>query len=284
MLPTPVIHKLAGRTTAIPLTLALLVIVAAACGTTVVTPQPVSLTLAASSSAQPLAELLADAYMQQNPHINVAIEPVSSELAAQRYVEQGRGDAALLVATPPLAFSESLTGAQVAADALVIVVNQENPMENIGLEQARAVFTGRTRLWSELEAGFGPIQVLTREAGGGVRGALQETIMGRRRLTPTALVFPGNRELREALAADPDAIGFLPASWLDPRVKALTLEGMSHEWVALNVPGYPAVLPIYLVAPVDLSPDVAALREFILSEAAAQSMQGQYGAPPKETP
>ena len=72
--------------------------VAGACGTAVATPVPVSLTLAASSSAQPVAALLSDGYMERNPHITITIQPVGSELAAQRYVEQGRADAALLVA------------------------------------------------------------------------------------------------------------------------------------------------------------------------------------------
>ena len=278
-IPPSIPGRLAACATAVLLCLAL-----AACGTVVPTPAPVSLTVAASSSAQPLAELLADAYMQQNQHISVTVEPVGSELAAEFYVEQGRADAAFLAATPPVVFSEGLTGTQIATEALVIVVNSKNPLENIGIDQARQVLTGRVRLWSELEAGSGAIQVLTREAGVGERNTLQQAVMGRRRLTPTALVFPGNRELREALAADPDAIGFLPASWLDERVKALTLDGMSHEWVALNVPGYPMVLPIYFVAADHPSAEVAALRDFIAGETGAELMQGRYGAPPQRTP
>lgn len=266
------------------LSLLLLALVVAACGTTVATPVPVSLTIAASSSAQPLAALLADAYMQANPHINIRIEPVGSELAAQWAIEQGRADAAFLVATPPLTFSKGLTGTEIASDALVLVVNRANPLENIGLDQARSVFTGRTRLWSELSEGDGAIQVVTREAGVGVRNALQQTVMGRRRFTPTALVYPGNREILEKLAADPLAIGFLPANWLDERVKALTLDGMSHQWVALNVPGYPAVLPIFLVAPDEAGPQVAALRTFVTGEAGAALMAGRYGRPRSNPP
>ncbi len=262
----------------------LLALAVAACGTTIATPVPVSLTIAASSSAQPLAGLIANAYMQANPHISVSIEPAGSELAAQWIVEQGRADAAFLVATAPVAFSEGLTGTQIATDALVIVVNRENPLENIGLDQARAVFTGRTRLWSEFSEGEGAIQVVTREAGVGVRNALQQAVMGRRRFTPTALVYPGNREMLEKLAADPLAIGFLPASWLDERVKALTLDGMSHDWVALNVPGYPAVLPIFLVAPDQAGSEVAALRDFVTSEAGAALMAGHYGQPRNSAP
>ena len=262
----------------------LLALTVAACGTTIATPVPVSLTIAASSSAQPLAGLIANAYMHANPHVSVSIEPVGSELAAQWVVEQGRADAAFLVATAPVAFSEGLTGTQIATDALVIVVNRENPLENIGLDQARAVFTGRTRLWSEFSEGEGAIQVVTREAGVGVRNALQQAVMGRRRFTPTALVYPGNREMLEKLAADPLAIGFLPASWLDERVKALTLDGMSHDWVALNVPGYPAVLPIFFVTTDEASPDVAALRDFVAGEEGAALMNGHYGHPRNSAP
>ena len=265
-------------------TLLLFVVTATACGTAVATPVPISLTIAASSSAQPLASLAADAYMQANPHITINIEPVGSELAAEWVVEQGRADAAFLLATPPIAFSEGMTSTEIATDALVLVVNRENPLENIGIDQARQVFTGRTRLWSELDAGFGAIQVITREAGVGVRNALQQAVMGRRRFTPTAIVLPGNREILEEVAADPLAIGFLPASWLDDRVKALTLEGMSHDWVALNVPGYPAVLPLFFVTPDDPSPEAAALRDFVAGEAGAALLAERYGLPGYASP
>ena len=43
-------------------------LLAAACGTTVPTVEPVRLTLAASSSALPLAETVASAYHGANPH------------------------------------------------------------------------------------------------------------------------------------------------------------------------------------------------------------------------
>ncbi|MEZ4769088.1 MAG: substrate-binding domain-containing protein [Caldilineales bacterium] len=277
----PAVHPARGLQLALLLFFALL---AAGCGTAVATPVPVSLTVAASSSAQPLAALAVDAYTRANPHVTITLEPVGSELAAQWLVAQGRADAAFLVATPPIAFSDGLTGTQIATDALVLVVNRDNPLDNIGLDQARQVFTGRTRLWSELGEGHGAIQVVTREAGVGVRNALQQAVMGRRRFTPTALVYPGNRELHDAVADDPLAIGFLPASWLDDRVKALTLEGMSHDWVALNVPGYPAVLPIYFVTPDDPSPEVAALGDFVTGESGAVLIQGRYGQPERNVP
>lgn len=263
---------------------ALLCLALAGCGTVVVTPTPVELTVVASSGALPLAALLADAYHQRNPHITVVVEPVGSEAAAQRYVELGRAELALVTASQPVTFSTGLTGTQVATDALVIAVHADNPMQNIGLEQARQLFSGRLRLWSEVDAGHGAIQVLTREPKVAERTTFEQAAMGRRQITPTALVLPGNRELLEALAADPLAIGYLPANWLDARVKALTLEGASHEWVALNVPGYRAPLPIYAVTAGPPADAAAALLEFALSPAGAELMAGRYGRPGEVAP
>lgn len=284
MPPFTVRRRSPARLAALLLASLLWTCLAAACGTTVATPVPVSLTVAAASGAQPLASLLADAYMQANPHVQIAVEPVASDAAAQHYVEQGRADAALLLSTAPLDASQGLTITQIAVDALVIAVHRDNPLQNIGLDLARQVFNGRVRLWSELDAGHGQIEVLTREDGVGERTAFQQTVMRRRQITPTALVLPGDRELLEALASEPEAIGYLPASWLDDRVKALTLEGMSHDWVALNVPGYPLTLPIALATPAEPAPEVEALRQFALSKAGGELLAGRFGLPRESAP
>lgn len=44
-----------------------------------------------------------------------------------------------------------LTPTTIALDGLAVIVNVENPVENMTLEQVKNVFTGATTDWSEIK-------------------------------------------------------------------------------------------------------------------------------------
>ena len=44
-----------------------------------------------------------------------------------------------------------LTATTIALDGLAVIVNVENPVENMTLEQVKNVFTGATTDWSEIK-------------------------------------------------------------------------------------------------------------------------------------
>ena len=57
---------------------------------------------------------------------------------------------------------KSLTMRPIVWDALVVVVNPENPIQNISLEQLRNIFTGKLDNWSQLGGSDEPIELHTR--------------------------------------------------------------------------------------------------------------------------
>lgn len=269
------LHNTAGinRLAAALLLIGLLV---AACGTTVPTPEPARLTLAASSSAQPLARELAAAYQAAFPHITVDLLPLANETAAAQAVLAGRADAAL-AAGPPEALA-GLRASHLASDALAIVVHRDRALDNLTGQQARDLFHGLLRTWDELEetAAAGTVQVLTREPGAGPRTALVDALLGARPLTPTAIVLPDDSQVLARVANDPNAIAVLPAAWLDDQVRAVTIDGRGHDWVARQWPDYPLELPIYLLTPDEPQADVVALAGFLLGPAGQQVVSRRY--------
>jgi phosphate transport system substrate-binding protein len=252
-----------------------------ACGTTLPTEEPVRLTLAASSSALPLADDLARAYHGAFPHITVDVLPQANEAAAAQTVLAGRADAALVAGPAPA--PAGLAASHLATDALAIVVHPDRPLDNLTSEQILEIFSGRLRTWDELGAGDGAIQTVTREPGAGPRLALIEAFLGARPLTPTAIVLPDDRQILARVAGDSQAIAALPAGWLDTQVHALAIDGRGPEWVARQWPGYPAQLPIHLLTPDAPAAEVAALRAFVLGPP-GQRMISQRYAPASNQP
>jgi phosphate transport system substrate-binding protein len=251
-----------------------------ACGTTLPTEEPVRLTLAASSSALPLAGDLARAYHGAFPHITVDILPQANEAAAAQTVLAGRADAALVASPAPA--PAGLAASHVASDALAIVVHPDRPLDNLTGEQILQIFNGQLRTWHELGAGDGAIQVVTREAEAGPRLALIEAFLGTRQLTPTAIVLPDDRQILARVANDPQAIAALPAGWLDAQVHTVAIDGRGPEWVARRWPGYPAELPIYLLVPPAPTPETAALRDWLLSARGQRVVRQQYAPAPNQ--
>lgn len=270
-------HK--GRLCAAALLLASMA--AAGCGTTLPTLEPERMTLAASSSALPLANDLAHAYHAAFPHIAVDVLALANEAAAAQAVLAGRADAAL--STDPVPSTDSLTTTHVATDALAIVVHPDRPLDNLTAQQIQEIFSGRVRTWDELGAGTGDIAVVLREEGAAPRQALVAAFLGARQLTPTAIVLPDDRQILAQVAGDPQAIAALPAGWLNEQARAVAIDGRGPDWVARQWPGYPAELPIHLLTLPVAAPESAALRDWLLSPRGQRVVSQRY-APVTDPP
>jgi len=256
----------------------LICLAATACGTALPTQEPVRLTLAASNSALPLAQELARAYQTAYPHISVDVLPRANDAAASQAVLTDLADLALISGPAPA--SAGLSASLVAIDALAMIVHPERTLDNLTGQQVQEILRGLLRTWEELEAGEGEIQVLAREPGAGPREAMAGAFLGARPLTPTALILPDDQQIRARVAADRQAIGLLPATWLDDSVRAVTIDGRGPDWVMRQWPGYPAELPIYLLTPESLSPDAAALADYLLGDRGQRLISRSYAPAP----
>ncbi len=180
--------------------------------------------VAGSTSVQPFAEVLAEEYMTLHPGITIDV--------------QGGGSAAGILATKSGATdigmsSRSLVGdetslwsVEIAEDGLAIVVNPENPVKNLTLEQVRDIYSGQTVNWSLLGGKKSAIHVFTREDGSGTRSSFESLVMGTTEIMARALVENSNGAIRQLVADDPSAIGFISLGLVDTTVKALELNGI----------------------------------------------------------
>jgi phosphate transport system substrate-binding protein len=133
---------------------------------------------------------------------------------------------------------KGLTEIPIAHDAIALIVNIKNHLPGITLKQARDVFAGRIRNWRELGGEDMPLTVITREEGSGTRASFEEQVMTPHEAKSTghkpepepfaadALVQDSNGAVREIVAEDPQAIGYISFGLIDKRVRALALNGV----------------------------------------------------------
>jgi len=185
-----------------------------------------AITIAGSTSVQPFAEKLAEVYMHQHPQIRIDVQGGGSS-AGIFAAEQGAAD--LGASSRELIGKEkNLQEIPIAYDGIAIIVHKQNPLNNLSLNQIRQIFQGEITDWGQLHIKPHPIDIITREEGSGTRNAFEEMVMGKHaEITPMALVQDSNGSVREIVANDPYAIGYISMGLVDQRVKALSVDGVA---------------------------------------------------------
>ena len=116
---------------------------------------------------QKVIGILSEQFMAENPGVSVTYDPTGSgtgiEAASNGSADIGLSSRALKDEEA----SAGLEGTTVALDGIAIIVNAENPVEDMSVEQIAQLFTGAAD-WS-LVGGEGEVACIGREAGSGTR-------------------------------------------------------------------------------------------------------------------
>jgi phosphate transport system substrate-binding protein len=187
-------------------------------------PSGANLILAGSTSIQPFADKWAEVYMGRKKACVVNVQGGGSSAGIQACRS---GAAQIGMSSRDLKPDEKdLTEIVVARDGLAIIVHPDNPVSGLTINQVRDVFAGVIRNWSVLGGPEREITVVTREEGSGTRGAFQELVMKKTRIFRGGIVQDSNGTVREIVAHDPWAVGYISLGLVDDRVRAMRLDGV----------------------------------------------------------
>jgi len=221
------------------------------------------LTIAGSTSVQPFLEKLAEVYLHRHPELCINVQGGGS--SAGIYAAR-QGAAQLGSSSRELADSEQdLHQFPIAWDGIAIIVHPSNPLQNLTVEELRQIFAGKLTDWLELDVFPHAIHVITREEGSGTRDTFEHILMGKEEITPRALVQDSNGAVREIVAADPYAIGYISAGLVDERVKAVPIDGISPTPENIKSRRYKLARRFLLVCSAPPSGTAKSFLEFILS-------------------
>jgi phosphate transport system substrate-binding protein len=230
-----------------------------------------AITLAGSTAFQPFAEKLAEQYTDTHSNVIVTVQGGGSAVGIQSAIsgaaQIGMAD---LVVLPEDA--KVLTATVVARDGIAMVVNPQNSITGLSTAQVRGIFNGAIRNWKDVGGADAPITVVSREAGSGTRSSFEQ-ILGEVTLTPDALIQDSNGTIRETVANDANAIGYLSHGLINAKIKALTVDGneCSNETIAAGK--YSLVRPVFLLVRGAPHGEVKAFIDYVLSDVGQQTIK-----------
>lgn len=236
-----------------------------------------TLNMTGSTSMADVSNALAEKFRETNPDVQITVGGNGSG-EAPTAVDSGTAQIGLL--SRDVKESENPGNYdiyEIGLDGIAIIVNPENGVSELTVEQVGQIYTGEISNWSELGGADLPIVPAGREAASGTRGAFEEivtaggeTVEGR---CQYASEYNSTGALKQAVAGNPGAIGYVSLSSVDETVKAVTIEGVTPSEETVKDGSYKIQRPFIMI--VKKGTDDALTRaflEFVASEAGQQTI------------
>lgn len=225
-------------------------------------------TTGGSTSMQLVMSMLTEAFVEENPNVDVTYDPTGS----------GSGISGAQSGTLDIGLSsrdlhedeEGVTATTIALDGIAIVVNNNNPIADISMEDIAKIATGEITNWSQLGGSDMDIVFVGREAGSGTRDGF-ESIVGVEDKCVYAQELTATGAVIAAVAGNEGAIGYASLSSVEDSVKALTVDGVECSEATIQDGTYAIQRPFDFVVNNDaeLSEAAQAFFDFATSDAAS---------------
>ncbi len=234
-----------------------------------------TVTIAGSTSVQPLSEELAAVFMEQNPEARIEVSGGGSGAGVTAAQENAADFGAA-----SREIKEDETGVidtVIAIDGIAVIVNPDNPVSDVALEDITKIFSGEITNWSEVGGDDADIVVVSREDGSGTRDAFTEIVLGDAELVDSALIQNSTGAVAETVSNDPNAIGYISVGSLNDSVKGLAVDGAEPTAEDIKSGAYPVSRPFNYVhnEETELSEVAQAFLDFILSDEGQQIVEEQ---------
>ena len=110
----------------------------------------------------------------------------------------------------------------VAIDALAVIVNQANPVNELTIDQLSDIYTGRITNWKEVGGNDAPIILVSRETNSGTHVYFLEEVVRKGDgdntdiFAPQTLLMPSSVGITSEVQRNPNAIGYDGLGYTDP--------------------------------------------------------------------
>jgi len=250
-------------------------------------PLPGQLQIAGSTTVQPLAEVLAESFMEANPGVVIEIQGGRSSVGV---TSAGDGTVDIGSASREIKDSEmetypDLNVYTIAFDGIAVITNPELDIPTLSVDQIRAIFSGVITNFSEVGGPDAEIVVVSREEGSGTRAAFEELVLthtdanGEKVVDPiteNALLQQSNGQVSTLVSTTPNTIGYLSFGYLSDAVKSVSIDGVAPTIENVKNGTYSIFRPLNLLTNGPADGLAKAFIDFILSDAGQEIVAEDY--------
>ncbi|KNY27646.1 stalk domain-containing protein [Pseudobacteroides cellulosolvens] len=168
-------------------------------------------------------------------------------------------------------YNADIKSYRVAKEGIAVIINNQNKINDLNRDQICKLFEGKYLSWRAAMGDDNPVYVNVQEAGTGTSntfydiGILKVDEFGE--YARTAMPNSSNGLVRQAVASEPLAVGFVTFPFLNETVKAVSIEGVRPDKDSVIKKKWPLVNKLNLVTNGDAKGLKAKYINFLRSKA-----------------
>lgn len=230
-----------------------------------------------STALLPLLKPAQEAFQDKYEKVTVNIAGGGSftgmNQVAEGSVQIGNSDVNL----PDEYKDKGLVDHKVVVEPFVFIVDKNNKVDSLTKQQAVDILTGKITNWKEVGGKDGKIVVVSRDSSSGTFECWNELIMKKERVAPSALMQASNGAVVQAVAKNPNAIGYIGLGYLNSTVKGLHVD--KKEPTAQNALSktWPISRELYIFTNGEPQGDAKALVTYLLDPTKGQKNVAEVG-------
>ena len=199
-----------------------------------------------STSMEKVIGALGESFMAANEGVEFTYNPTGSGSGITA-VQEGRCDIGLSSrALKDDEKAQGLTETVLAYDGIAIIVNPENPVNDLTLDQIAKLYTGEITNWKDVGGNDAEVVLIGREAASGTRDGF-ESITGTKDKCQYRQELTSTGDVITAVSQNPDAIGYASLASIKDSVKALNVDGVTPSEATVKDGSYKVQRPFVLV-------------------------------------
>ena len=199
-----------------------------------------------STSMEKVIGALGESFMAANEGVEFTYNPTGSG-AGITAAQEGRCDIGL--SSRALKDEEKAGGLKetvLAYDGIAIIVNPENPVNDLTLDQIAKLYTGEITNWKDVGGNDAEVVLIGREAASGTRDGF-ESITGTKDKCQYRQELTSTGDVITAVSQNPDAIGYASLASIKDSVKTLNVDGVTPSETTVKDGSYKVQRPFVLV-------------------------------------
>jgi phosphate transport system substrate-binding protein len=248
-----------------------------------------------------LALAWAEQYQKENPKVRISVTGGGS----------GTGIAALINGTVDIANAsrkikpEELQEAEkngvepvefvIARDAIAVIVNPGNPVNQLNLQQISDIYSGKINNWTQVGGEERPIVRLSRETNSGTHVYFLEEVLrlgnkdDKTLFSPDTLLLPSSEGIMAEVRDNPNTIGYDGLGYVTPDVKVIAVARTENgdfilpSAMTVNNNTYPIARDLYMYTAGQPEEAVKTYLDWIFAPE-AQQIVTQLGFVPLQSP
>jgi phosphate transport system substrate-binding protein len=239
--------------------------------------QSISLKIKGSDTCLPLIQKESELYMKKNANASITVTGGGS----------GVGIAALMSGTTDIAMAsrkmkmdekmkmqdagKAFKEVVFANDAISVVVNPGNKVDQLTREQLEGMYTGKIKNWKEVGGDDLTIVLYSRESSSGTYEFFKEHVLMNKNYASSALLMPATGAIIQSVSQTKGAVGYVGLAYVEKTVKALKVsydKGKTYVTPSVETAKnktYPITRPLQLYYLTSLEKKVAPYINYLLS-------------------